>query len=219
MKIHLLILTFLFYSFYAYSNDGKAISVVYQYMKNKLPEMEACVSYQLYQEDEDFHYIKVRTENKNKSCAGDPDISVTLFNFKISKVDNRLYKEDQLGINGYQPINDESQYVHGAYSYEHRGEKLIDGTTSFINWTFNFIDNKTVNLSIISWHAPFRCDGNYDIQHNKNEIELIYNKNNEDECDENPPQFTIKRANGKYFVKSPLFYNDIWHPLKRLPRN
>ncbi|MEY0338155.1 hypothetical protein AB7V82_16280 [Providencia stuartii] len=144
---------------------------------------------------------------------------MTLFNFKISKVDNQLYKEDQLGINGYQPINDESQYVHGAYSYEHRGEKLIDGTTSFINWTFNFIDNKTVNLSIISWHAPFRCDGNYDIQHNKNEIELIYNKNNEDECDENPPQFTIKRANGKYFVKSPLFYNDIWHPLKRLPRN
>lgn len=107
------------------------------------------------------------------------------------------------------------QKIHGAYSYEHRGEKLIDGTTSFINWTFNFIDNRIVNLAISSWHELFRCDGNYDIRYNKNEIDLIYNKNNEYECDENPPQFTIKEANGQYLVKSPLFYNDIWHPLEK----
>ncbi|MER5095634.1 hypothetical protein, partial [Providencia stuartii] len=193
-------------------------SVAYQYIKNELPAQEACVSYQMYQEDDYFYYIKVRTENRNKSCAGNPNISVTLFNFKISKSDTQLYKEDELGVNGYQPINVESQYIHGAYSYEYTGEKLNDGNTSFINWTFNFIDNRTAKLSISSWHELFRCDGNYDIQHNKNEIELIYNKNNEDECDENPPQFTIKRANGKYFVKSPLFYNDVWHPLEKLPK-
>lgn len=109
--------------------------------------------------------------------------------------------------------------IHGVYSYEYTGEKLNDGTTAFIYWAFNFIDNRTVNLSITSWHAPFRCDGNYDVQYNKNEIDLIYNKNNEYKCDENPPQFTIKEANGQYFVKSPLFYNDIWHPLEKLPKH
>ncbi|MBG2989127.1 DUF3380 domain-containing protein [Proteus mirabilis] len=35
------------------------------------------------------------------------------------------------------------------------------------------MDNRTVNLSITSWHELFRCDGNYDIQYNKNEIYLI----------------------------------------------
>lgn len=219
MKNSLLIIIFLLYSFYAYSDEDKAISVVSQYIKNELPAQKTCVSYQMYQEDQDFYYIKVRTENRNKLCAGDPNISVTLFNFKISKRDCQLYKEDELGINGYQSINDKNQYIHGAYSYKYTGEKLNDGNTSFINWTFNFIDNRTVNLAISSWHELFRCDGNYDIQYNKNEIGLIYNKNNEYECDENPPQFTIKEANGQYLVKSPLFYNDIWHPLEKLPKH
>ncbi|EJF7710983.1 hypothetical protein H0910_16165 [Providencia alcalifaciens] len=196
MKNSLLIIIFLLYSFYAYSDEDKAISVVSQYIKNELLAQKACVSYQMYQEDQDFYYIKVRTENRNKLCAGDPNISVTLFNFKISKRDCQLYKEDELGINGYQSINDKNQYIHCAYSYKYTGEKLNDGNTFFINWTFNFIDNRTVNLAISSWHELFRCDGNYDIQYNKNEIDLSYNKNNEYECDENPPQFTIKEANG-----------------------
>ena len=129
---NLLIFVFLLYSFYAYSDENKAISVVSQCIKNELPAQKAYVFYQVYQEDKDFYYIKVRTENRNKLCTGDPNISVTLFNFKISKIDSQLYKEDELGIKGYQPINDKIQYIHGTYSYEYTGEELNDGTTVFI---------------------------------------------------------------------------------------
>lgn len=134
-----------------------------------------------------------------------------------SRLLNRIYTAVILLVISFSSYSIEQ--IHGTYSYEYTGEKLNDGNTSFINWTFNFIDNRTVNLAISSWHELFRCDGNYDVLYNKNEIDLIYNKNNEYECDENPPQFTIKEANGQYFVKSPLFYNDIWHPLKKLPKH
>ncbi|MEX5979010.1 hypothetical protein, partial [Providencia vermicola] len=62
MRNKILIFVFLLYSFYAYSDENKAISVAYQYIKNELPAQEACVSYQMYQEDDYFYYIKVRTE-------------------------------------------------------------------------------------------------------------------------------------------------------------
>ncbi|HCT1988700.1 hypothetical protein [Proteus mirabilis] len=166
--------------------------------------MENCFSYQVYKEDIKFYYIKVRESHNPERCEGDTNVSIALFNFKLSKTNNQLYKEDGLGINGYQPINDKSQYIHGTYSYEYTGEKLNDGTAVLICWVFNFIDNRTVNLSITSWYDLFRCDGNYDVQQNKNEIILIYNKNNEYEYDKYLPQFTIKRANGQYFVKKSI---------------
>lgn len=120
MKDYLLIFIFLFSSFYSYSDEGKSISVAYQYIKNELPEMEACVSYQMYQEDDDFYYIKVRAENRNKECEGDPNISVTLFNFKVSKSSNQLYKEIELGLNNYQPIKINTQSIQGEYSHEYK---------------------------------------------------------------------------------------------------
>lgn len=131
MKIHLLVLIFLFSSFFAYGDEGEAMFLASEYVKKINPEMVLCVSYQVNQEDDDFYYIKVRTENKNKQCTGDPNMSVTLFNLKITKTSNQLYKVDELGINGDQLISLNADEVFSKYCHDINADKEYDGTLEF----------------------------------------------------------------------------------------
>lgn len=131
MKIHLLVLIFLFSSFFAYGDEGEAMFLASEYVKKINPEMALCVSYQVNQEDDDFYYIKVRTENKNKQCTGDPNMSVTLFNLKITKTSNQLYKVDELGINGDQLISLNADEVFSKYCHDINADKEYDGTLEF----------------------------------------------------------------------------------------
>lgn len=131
MKKCILSIILFFLPFTSYGDQNSAITIASKYVKKINPEMSSCVSYQVYQEDNDFYYIKVRTENRNKSCTGDPNISVTLFNLKVSKSSNKLYKVDELGINGDQLIPLDADVVFSKYCHDINADKEYDGTLKF----------------------------------------------------------------------------------------
>lgn len=131
MKKYLFSMILFFLPFTSYGDQSSAIIIASEYVKKINPEMVLCVSYQVNQEDDNFYYIKVRTENKNKQCTGDPNMSVTLFNLKISKTSNQLYKVDELGINGEQLISLNADEVFSKYCHDINADKEYDGTLEF----------------------------------------------------------------------------------------
>lgn len=58
-------------------------------------------------------------------------MSVTLFNLKISKTSNQLYKVDELGINGEQLISLNADEVFSKYCHDINANKEYDGTLEF----------------------------------------------------------------------------------------
>lgn len=93
--------------------------------------------------------------------------------------------------------------VNSAYVYTQKGEELIDGSTASISWHITFLSATRAKVDISSWHAPFTCEGEYNVVDKGDSIELLWDKQNNPDvgCNEDEPQFLLQQKNHTLRVK------------------
>ncbi|HDT3786458.1 TPA: hypothetical protein QHL71_004408 [Enterobacter hormaechei subsp. steigerwaltii] len=109
----------------------------------------------------------------------------------------------------------------GVYSYTQEGDELIDGQKESITWNIMITDSSKASVNILSWHAPFTCEGSYTISNEKDYIYLTWSsKDNIDlECYIPSPQILLKKSSsGKILIHSKLFPWDAkgWKILRKI---
>lgn len=110
--------------------------------------------------------------------------------------------------------------VNSAYVYTQKGEELIDGSTVSITWHITFLSATRAKVDISSWHAPFTCEGEYNVVDKGDSIELLWDKQKNPNvmCVTAEPQFLLQQKNHTLRVKSGLFYPDkeAWFVMKKI---
>lgn len=100
MRNIILLIMISFFSIESIGSDKLAINKISQAIGKLTENKPECIYYQVYKEDAQFYYIKVRENHEPKDCEGDKDISPVLFNAKVSKDRLDIYT-DKDDIDGY----------------------------------------------------------------------------------------------------------------------
>lgn len=111
--------------------------------------------------------------------------------------------------------------VPSEYSYTQKGDELIDGQTASITWRISITNDYYAVVHISSWHAPFTCDGKFNIKKSGEVFNLTWSEteNKDQECDTAAPQIAMKQAaDGTWLAKSELFpWGDGgWEKIKKI---
>ncbi|WP_145539614.1 hypothetical protein [Yersinia kristensenii] len=96
----------------------------------------------------------------------------------------------------------------GRFVITQKGDELIDGSQASITWLFNLDGKGRASLKISSWHAPYTCDGVYQVVQEGKQLKFIWKEssNPDGECNTLSPQFIMeKEAGNQWHIKSELF--------------
>lgn len=107
----------------------------------------------------------------------------------------------------------------GEYFFTQQGDELINGQKASITWNIFLKDEKSAVVSISSYHAPFNCDGLYNVFYERSQIILKWSGelNKDSSCDVSAPQIILKKSSsGSVLIHSELFPWDSsgWKKLK-----
>lgn len=88
-------------------NKTKAIMAVYHAIRHHhLTSLkDPCLAYDYDDaKDSDYYIVSVRENRRHPQCGGDPDTTVNLFRFKISKANYTLYTDAGTTDGSYHPL-------------------------------------------------------------------------------------------------------------------